>query len=165
MFSVCFHLQRRQLSRQTDMQPPSSLRGGEPSTAVTVSDALTNARCESPQRAAAEPLPQELIQHFAGKTDLYLPLARDTFTNHSEIHFCHIPLKLYMCYLIIVLFTLLRKYCLPRSSCCFGIALMSGQHGGCLCGLHVWRSSLLWFSNQLHFHSRGPTIVQQCNSH
>ncbi len=75
MFSVCFYLQRRQRSTQTDKKPPSSLRGGEPSAAVTVSDSLINARFESPRRAAAEPPLHELIQHFAGKTDLYLPLA------------------------------------------------------------------------------------------
>lgn len=73
MFSVCFYLQRRQRSTQTDKKRPSSLRGGEPSAAVTVSDSLINARFVSPQRAAAEP--HALIQHFAGKTDLYLPLA------------------------------------------------------------------------------------------
>lgn len=58
-------------NRQEATHPPSSLRGGEPSTAVTVSDSLTNACCETPQ---TEPLLQELIHHFAGKTDLYLPL-------------------------------------------------------------------------------------------
>lgn len=50
---------------QTDKKPS----GGEPRAAATVSDTLTDARCKSPERSAAEPLLQELIQHFAMKTD------------------------------------------------------------------------------------------------
>lgn len=134
MFSVCFYLQRRQsLCKQT---PPSSPRGGEPSTAVTVSDALTDARCESPSRATATRADSTLCWEDRS----LFATGRDTFTNYSEIHFS--PSKLNMYYLIIALFTLPGKYCTLCGSCCFGIALMSGKHRGCLCGVHVSRSSL-----------------------
>lgn len=81
MFSVCFYLQRRQGSMQTDKKrpppppPPPPIAVEASQLPLLLSATVTNARRESPQRAAAEPLPQELIQHFSAMTDLYLPPA------------------------------------------------------------------------------------------
>lgn len=86
-------------------------------------------------------------------------LERQIFIYHCPWHvykalrdsFQSLPSKLHMRYLIIALLTLLRQYRRLCSACCFGIALMSGKHPGHLCGLHVWRSSLLWIGGSSFF--------------
>ncbi|TMS21878.1 hypothetical protein E3U43_012143 [Larimichthys crocea] len=78
------------LCKQTRPPPRFPVHRGEPSTAVTVSASLTNARCESPWRAAAATRADSTL---CCKDGFLFTTGRDTFTNHSEIHFCHFPLS------------------------------------------------------------------------
>lgn len=116
----------------TPFSPPSRhLPGSEPSTAVSVSNFLTNARLVRHHRLSHRyrswliTSPRRWIFIHRRPSHVYKPF-RDPFQSH--------PSKLCMCYLITALFTLAMKYCRRCSPCCFGIALMSGKHRGCLCG-------------------------------
>lgn len=156
MFSVCLHLQRRQLSMQTDKvaPSPSSSSGGEPRTAVTVSDSdkctlrVTTEVCRWATAARAD-------STLCCKDRSLFTTGRDAFTNHSEIHFSHFPLSYTHAGLISAVHLAGEKNCRLCSSCCSGIALMSGKHWRRLYRMHMWRSFLariLWRAT-----SRGQT--------
>ena len=72
------------LCKQTRGPRPLCFCGGEPSTAVTVSG--SSDRCTLRVAALSYTELQELIQHFERDTSLFTS-GRDTFTNHSGIHF------------------------------------------------------------------------------
>ena len=77
---------------------PSSRRGGEPNTAITVSDGLTDAGGESPEtdrccRCCRAARADSTLCREDGSS---YTTGRDTFTNYSEIHFSHFALS-YTC--------------------------------------------------------------------